>query len=234
MKASIVIPCYNEEKNIRRLTERFQVVAKKMGEIELELVLVDNGSHDNTQREIQACAECFDFIKLAKVEVNQGYGFGILTGLTAATGDWLGWMHADLQSDPDVFIKMFECATKEEGNFLYKGSRKNRPFLDTLFTIGMSIFETLYLGVGLWDINAQPTLLDRGYYESWREPPHDFSLDLFVYYFAKKRHVIVKRFESIQYEREAGVSSWNTGMSARFKLIKRVLSYSKQMKNRYK
>ena len=51
-KLYIVIPCYNEEKNIRRLTERFQVVAKKMGEIELELVLVDNGSHDNTQREI--------------------------------------------------------------------------------------------------------------------------------------------------------------------------------------
>lgn len=234
MKASIIIPCYNEEKNIAGLVERFKQFVKYENIPELELVLVNNGSKDNTEYEILKFAADNSFIKLAKVEVNQGYGYGILTGLKTATGDWLGWMHADLQSNPDVFVKMFKCAYYEKGSFLYKGSRKNRPVSDTLFTLGMSCFESIYLGVGLLDINAQPTLLDRKYYECWKEPPYDFSLDLFVYYLAKRKKVEIKRFKSKQYQRENGVSSWNTGMQARIKLIKRVISYSRQMKRKYK
>ena len=230
MRASIIIPCFNEEKNIIKLVERFKTIALS-NMVDLELVLVDNGSKDGTIDEIMKVADQNKFVKPVKVEVNQGYGFGILSGLKEANGDWLGWMHADLQSDPEIFIEMFRSAINEDGDFLYKGKRKNRPIVDTLFTIGMSCFETIYLGTRLWDINAQPTLLSKKYYQTWTNPPYDFSLDLFTYYMAKKQNIRIKRFESVQRVRENGVSSWNTGMKARIKLVKRVLAYSKEMKN---
>ena len=229
MKTSIIIPCYNEQDNIALLAEHFAPIAE---DFPIELVLVDNGSSDNTRAEIARHAEAFPFITPAAVEENQGYGYGILAGLRAAGGDVLGWMHADLQSDPAVFCDMIRRAEGESGDFLYKGSRSNRPVSDTLFTVGMSLYESVYLGAGLWDINAQPTLLSRSFYERWSEPPYDFSLDLYVYYLAKAQKVPVSRFASPQAARLHGESSWNTGMAARVKLIRRVLRYSGELKKK--
>lgn len=229
MKASIIIPCYNEEKNVPALVERFARMALPDG-VSLELVLVDNGSRDKTGAVIEALALQYDFIRPVVVPENQGYGYGILTGLRAATGEVLGWMHADLQSDPDVFADMFRRALTERGAFLYKGRRTHRPVVDTFFTIGMSLMETLYLGMGLWDINAQPTLLPASFFRTWENPPSDFSLDLYVYAMAKKKGVPVHRFTSRQYARKNGVSSWNTGMAARWRLIRRVWAYSREMR----
>lgn len=134
MKYSIVIPCYNEENNVSELVKRFIEISKNY---DIELVLVDNGSSDGTRKEIDFFAEKHGFITPCYVEVNKGYGFGILSGLEKARGKYLGWMHADLQSDPNVFCSMMDSAIHEKDNFLYKGSRKNRPMLDTVFGIAL-------------------------------------------------------------------------------------------------
>lgn len=235
MKYSIVIPCYNEETNISELVNRFLEIQVRY---DIELVLVDNGSADGTRKEIDFFADKHSFITPCYVEVNQGYGFGILSGLETASGECLGWMHADLQSDPNVFCSMMDSAIHEKGNFLYKGSRKNRPVLDTIFTIGMSFFETMLLHKRLWDINAQPTMLNRDFYLMWKEPPHDFSLDLYVYYLAKILKVKISRFKSVQHNRLHGKSTWNTGLKSRINMSKRVIDYSinvkKIIKNSYK
>ena len=231
MTISVIVPCYNEEKNIEPLVGRFREIRKRLPEgLDLELVLVDNGSLDGTWRLIQACSMRFSWISKVTVPVNKGYGYGIISGLRAAEGDCLGWIHADLQAAPEVFLKMADAAEKEQGDFLYKGMRRRRPVSDTLFTIGMSLFETAYLRTPLWDINAQPTLLSRGMYGQMADPPHDFSLDLYVYYLARRSGVVVRRFPSPQQKRMHGASSWNTGMRARIRLIGRVLGYSRKMK----
>lgn len=227
MKISIIVPCYNEEKNIECLVERFQMMSLKM---DLELILVDNGSSDSTLEKINDCISKYNFVKKVVVKKNIGYGYGILSGLKVAEGNWLGWMHADLQSDPDVFLKMMRMASLEKGDFLYKGRRANRPVLDRIFTFGMSVYETIYLHKKLWDINAQPTLISRRYYEKWDEPPYDFSFDLYVYYYAQVCGIKIRRFLSPQKQRLNGKSTWNTGMKARIKLVKRVISYSRQLK----
>lgn len=230
---SIVIPCYNEEKNIHNLVVCFDDVFKAIDE-PVELILVNNGSQDGTKEQIEIEQNNYSFIKLVDVEENQGYGFGILCGLKAASGDYIGWMHADLQSDPKVFLDMIKDAKVLKINFLLKGRRRNRPISDTLFTICMSVFESLYLGTLLWDINSQPTLLSREFYECWEQPPYDFSLDLYVYASAKKGNLIIKKYDSPQKSRQFGTSSWNTGLKSRFKLIKRVLNYSKELKKRWR
>ena len=98
----------------------------------------------------------------------------------------------------------------------------------------MSVFESLYLGKRLWDINAQPTLIHRSFYVQLVNLPYDFSLDLYVYYMARRLKLQVTRVPVIQRNREEGVSSWNNGIKARLKFIKRTIDYSIKLKKEIK
>lgn len=233
---SIVVPCYNEEKNVARLVDRFNNIFNELNENGFELILVDNGSKDNTNHEIDKCCKKYNYVKKVVVENNIGYGYGILQGLYQAKGDWIGWIHADLQLPPEAFVEMIQYIKKEKCDDMYyfKGLRKNRPIIDKLFTFGMSCFETVFLKKRLWDINAQPTLISRKLLESFDNPPYDFSLDLYGYYLARVNKYNIVRIPVCQQERTEGESSWNNGMSARIKLIKRTISYSSLMKKNIK
>lgn len=169
-----------------------------------------------------------------RISENKGYGFGILTGLRSARGSVLGWTHADMQTDPLDARRGFEIfRTHGEENFV-KGRRAGRPLGDTFFTIGMSMFETLLLRRPLWDINAQPTLFGRSFFEAWIDPPHDFSLDLFAYYHAKRAALPVHRFPVHFGVRAHGVSHWNVNWAAKRKFIRRTVDFSLQLRRTVK
>ena len=225
---SVVVPCYNEAENIPPLLERF---AKALDRPDIELVLVNNGSSDGSAALLAAAAARYPFLQVATVEVNQGYGFGILAGLKAASGEFLGWTHADLQADPADIVKAAGLVDRAGGGNVYvKGLRRGRPLFDRVFTWGMSAFETLYLGRPLWDINAQPNLFPRSFYESWKAPPHDFSLDLYALYMARTAGLKLLRFDVNFPARLHGQSHWNTGLAAKWKFIKRTVDFSLGLK----
>lgn len=234
IKLSIVVPCYNEEKNIPALLEAFgQAITRD----DIELVVVNNGSTDNSQVVLDELLPKYPFAKTELVPVNQGYGFGITSGLRACSGDFLGWTHADLQTDPADVIKALDIieAHNNDTNLYIKGDRKGRPLFDQFFTSGMSVFETLYMGKNLWDINAQPNIFHRSFFDKWKDnSPYDFSLDLYVLYIARHLSVNVKRFDVVFPERQHGESSWNTGLAAKWKFIKRTLEFSMQLKKELK
>ena len=228
IKYSIIIPCFNESENIPLIINRFKEVIKRD---DIEIILVDNGSTDNTQEVIKSIINENKFLKTVKVETNQGYGFGILSGLKEAKGEFLGWTHADMQTDPQDVIKAIDIAEKETTDNIYvKGSRKNRPFFDVFFTFGMGCFETLLMGQFLWDINAQPNLFPKKLFENWENPPYDFALDLFALYKAKKQGYKVIRFPVIFPDRIHGESHWNTGIGGKIKFIKRTIDFSFKLK----
>jgi glycosyltransferase involved in cell wall biosynthesis len=223
MKLSLIIPCYNEAKNLPLLLKRCKELSCNDA---IEVILVDNGSTDNSSEVILELLPHHPGCSSIRVEQNQGYGFGILSGLTVAKGDIIGWTHADMQTDPVDAIKGLEFFNKYGPNIFVKGKRYGRPIADTAFTIGMSFFETLLLRKPLWDINAQPTLFSRAFFETWDEPPHDFSLDLYVYYLARNAKLKVYRFPVIFAQRAHGISHWNVNWAAKWKFIKRTLQFS--------
>ena len=227
MKLSLVIPCYNEELNIPLLLERCSCVVKP-GEI--EVILVDNGSTDKSQQVLADLLPKYPGCRSIRVEVNKGYGFGILSGLRAAQGEILGWTHADMQTDPLDALKGMEFFHQHGKNILVKGKRYGRPSVDVFFTVGMSVFETLLLGTPMWDINAQPTMFSREFFETWKHPPHDFALDLFAYYAAVQGGGAVYRFPVRFAERVHGVSHWNVNWAAKRKFIKRTVDFSLKLK----
>src|SRR3989344_897650 len=230
-KLSVVVPCYNEEKNISFILEAFEHAMRRD---DIEVILVDNGSTDRSPAAIKALAPRYRFLRVVTVPVNQGYGFGVLEGLRAAQGDYFGWMHGDMQTSPADALRTLEIIEEQKNpTAVYvKGKRRGRSLFDLFFTVGMSIFETAYLGHFFWDINAQPNIFPRSFFESWENPPTDFALDLYALYMAKERGMRIIRFPVQFPKRVHGASSWNTGFPAKWKFIKRTVTFSAALKKR--
>lgn len=229
MKFSLVIPCYNEASNLPLLLERCKALGEREG---IEVILVDNGSTDDSPAVLDKLLPAYIGCRSIRVEVNQGYGFGILAGLRAARGDILGWTHADMQTDPQDALAGLAYFGENPDKVFVKGQRFGRPVMDVVFTVGMSLFETILLAKPMWDINAQPTLFSRQFFETWASPPHDFALDLYSYYQARLQGLTLHRFPVRFGPRAHGVSHWNVNWTAKKKFIYRTVSFSIDLKRK--
>lgn len=228
MTLSIVIPCYNESDNIKLILDKLKKAIGSRRDI--EVIFVDNGSTDNSSdifKEMIPPVDS-DIFKVCHIKVNQGYGFGITSGLNIAQADILAWTHADMQTDPVDVIKSFDLMTiNMKKNIIIKGKRKHRKFIERIFTFGMQIVVYLFLKIYLDDINAQPKVFRREFYENYikEDAPKDFSLDLFLLYIAKIHNYEIISIPVFFNKRLFGEAKGGGSMRTRFKLIKRTFKY---------
>lgn len=188
MRLSIIVPCYNEADNLKHLLARFHRAL--FGVRGMEVVLVNNGSNDRSAQVFHRELSEHDYrwARVVNVAANRGYGFGILTGLQKARGEYLGWTHADLQTPPETVVEGFERMMRQacpERCFL-RGRRRRRSAFDGIFTAGMSVVASMVLQSKLSDINAQPKIFHRSFLSCLSCPPHDFSLDLYALFRARQ------------------------------------------------
>ena len=94
MNLSVIIPVYNEVKNIKEIIRRVQAT-----KLVTEIVIVDDGSKDGT-RDILKAIRGKKKIRVILHEKNQGKGAAVVTGMQAATGDIILIQDADLEYDP--------------------------------------------------------------------------------------------------------------------------------------
>ena len=219
IKYSLVIPCYNESKNIIPLLEKIKFDFNP--EI-VELIIVDNGSTDDTQ-----ILKKYPFARSIRIPTNIGYGHGIFEGLKKAKGDIIGWTHADQQTDLKDALKGFDYFKTHnyDKNLFVKGTRKGRNLVDSFFTLGMSFLSSLILNQNLWDINAQPNIFHKSFLKELKNPPTDFSFDLYILHKARRLNKIIKRFPVIFHKRIFGKSKWNLNFKSKFKFIIRNVNY---------
>ena len=105
MKLSIVIPCYNESKDIKKNTLMVQEYLRNL-KIDYELILVNDGSKDKTKEVI----ESIEGIKALSYDVNRGKGGAVKYGIESATGDYVLFMDADLSTDLEAIDKFLKLA----------------------------------------------------------------------------------------------------------------------------
>jgi len=103
----MVMPLYNEERNIPQVIPELVAEFEKEG-VDYELVLVDNGSRDATGNLLAGLARENPRLKVVTVEVNQGYGWGIISGLRQAQGHYIGYMCADGQISPRDVVRVYQ------------------------------------------------------------------------------------------------------------------------------
>lgn len=224
-KLTIVIPCFNEARSLRDLIEKCQEI---VSEHAVEFIFVDNGSNDETQEIFHSLLKNEPKLRAILLPENQGYGGGILAGLAHAETEFIGWTHADLQTDPADAVKALRILDDPNTpkNVLVKGRRMGRSLGSVFFTFGMSMFETLLFRTIIRDVNAQPTIFRRDFFLKWKDAPTDFALDLYAYVTAKTMGFQVRRFEVPFVTRKHGVSNWNVGWRSRNKFIVRTVRFS--------
>ena len=176
---SVVLPCYNEAACLPRLLASYAQAGRGTA---FELVLVDNGSTDDTAAVLAEALPRFPFARSVRVVRNQGYGHGILTGLQAAASETLAWSHADLQTDAADVFRAYDLyrAQPDRGRVLVKGVRSGRTVGQRLVSRGMECVALLCLRRRYREINAQPKLFHRELLAHLPSPPLDFNFDIYV------------------------------------------------------
>jgi glycosyltransferase involved in cell wall biosynthesis len=118
LKLSVVMAAFNEETTIRRAVE--SVRAAPVAPLELEVVVVDDGSTDGTRREIETMGPLVD--RALFHERNRGKGAAMRTAFAAATGDVVLVQDADLEYDPREFPRLLAPILDGRADVVY-GSR---------------------------------------------------------------------------------------------------------------
>jgi glycosyltransferase involved in cell wall biosynthesis len=227
MKLAVIIPCYNERDNIPLIVKRMSKTFA--GRENVEVIFVDNGSSDGSEVVFAAQLAKQSFMRCVKVEQNQGYGHGILYGIEKVhDAEVYAWTHADMQCDPNDVLTAFDalCAHGIETNIV-KGKRGRRPFIDTAFTYLMQICVKLVLNVKLDDVNAQPKVFSKAFYNNYIRDlaPNDFSLDLFLLCQASRAGFNTLEVPVIFAHRLHGEAKGGGSWHTRIKLIKRTVEY---------
>ncbi|MBI5698785.1 glycosyltransferase family 2 protein [Candidatus Saganbacteria bacterium] len=218
---SIVLPCYNESRNLPMVLDRLRAFA---GRYDFELILVDNGSTDETAAVLRALLAKSEnrFARSVRIESNIGYGDGIMTGLRAAHGQVLAYSHADIQTPPEDIFKAFQMIKDNNldiDRVLIKGLRVNRQNDQQFLTKALGKIASLLLGYEMEDINGQPKLFSRGFLAGLKGAPTDFSFDVFVMYKARRQGLAIKTFPVDFGARLHGESKWATSLVSKYRTI---------------
>lgn len=198
---------------------------------DFEVIFVDGGSTDGTPAEIRAAGRNSGAL-VAVLESDGGrggYGADIKRGLSHARGMMLAWTHADLQCDISDVLRAREAYRMAGGGqILVKGARTGRPMFDRLFTRGMQAANYVLSGNATGDINGQPKLFPRDFFERFlrERAPDDFALDLFALNAAASGDyriidIPVKMRERLHGEAKGGGSS----LSTKIRLARRTAAY---------
>lgn len=128
-KLSIIIPVFNEEKTILKLVKK--VIDLDLGEINKEVIIVNDGSSDSTESEIKNYLSPegkkfkIENLKVINHKRNQGKGAAVSTGIRASTGDYIVIQDADLEYNPDDIRNLASHIINGESEVVY-GTRLNR------------------------------------------------------------------------------------------------------------
>jgi glycosyltransferase involved in cell wall biosynthesis len=121
---SVVVPMFNEELIVDELVKRVTDEIKKISN-ECEIIIVDDGSSDDTWNKIKSWGEYDVRIKGLRFSRNFGHHYAISAGIHNSQGDWIVVMDGDLQDRPEVIPKLYAKAL--EGFDVVFVSRTQRP-----------------------------------------------------------------------------------------------------------
>jgi len=225
MNVDIIIPCFNEDKNIKTLVNSWEEVLSRNPNF--FVWFVDNGSTDSTNKNLMNCLSNINSenMKVLTIRENKGYGNGIKYGISNSKNEIVCWTHADLQI-PSVDVEQIinEHLMLKNNKVVMKGTRINRNRLDQFFTFMMSVIGYLFTGQFIRDINAQPKIVSRKLLADIDNYPDDFLLDAHLLY-KLKQGISINSRNSNFLKREANNSKGGGSLLGKIKLSTKTIKY---------
>lgn len=196
---TVIIPAYNEEKNIRSTLEEVSGYLGKRAFI-YETIVVDDGSYDKTSEYAGKCSVLFNNFKIVKNSPNMGKGYSVKRGVLEARGEFILFMDADNSTsiyELDKFLPFLK-----EGFDVVMASRRLKdsmveeaqPFLRGMMGMVYIILSQVILGLKFSDFNcgfkaysnrAAKIIFDR-------QRMNDWSFDTEILFIAVKNHFKIK------------------------------------------
>ena len=156
---SLAMPAHNEADNIEPMVAE-AVPALAAVSDDFEIIVVDDGSKDDTAGVTRRLMETEPRLRLVQHPVNKGFGAAVLTGFTSATKDWILYTDADRQFVLAELANFMPFTDKADLIAGYRAPRRD-PFLRVLYGKGWSMLCTLFFGYTVRDVDCGFKLLRR-------------------------------------------------------------------------
>ena len=222
MRLSIVIPAYNEGAHLGQIIRDIHEELQKV-ESDFEIIIVDNGSLDNTQAILEALQKEMPRVHSRFLPV-PGYGKAVLAGLSVARGEIIGWTDSDGQIRPKILGEMYEKMRRE--NLIFFKAKRMARHDGRLRTIQSKIYNLIFrvlFPTSVNDINAKPKLFRRSFYENAGLTSTDLFIDAEIIIKALRSGVPIREYPITFESRKDGASK--IGVGAGLEFIKNLLYY---------
>ncbi|MGQ9469143.1 MAG: glycosyltransferase family 2 protein [Nitrososphaerales archaeon] len=147
------MPAYNEEKNIERVIEELIKILKQTG-LKYEIIVVNDGSKDNTAKKVLGCAEKYGFIKVLSYNENKGKGYAIKEGFKHASGNIVFLLDAGGEILPINLKEYFNALKYVDiaiGSKWHERSKIQSPFFRKFLSRGFCVLVKLFISINVSD-----------------------------------------------------------------------------------
>ena len=154
MKLSIIIPCYNEQNTILELLS----LVKNNSYKDIEIIVVDDNSRDDTKKILYENKDLYDL--LIEHKINKGKGSAIRSGLEKITGEIVIIQDADLEYDPNEYIKLLKPILNNKADVVYgsrfQGGNPHRIlyFWHTIGNKFLTLLSNMFTNLNLTDMEC--------------------------------------------------------------------------------
>ncbi len=180
-----------------------------------EVILVDNGSTDNTKKLLQSISLKNNWIVPVFLKHNLNYGGGIYEGFKYTTSEYIAFIPGDLQIHADDIKKIWHTLLKDpkKANSLYKGSRTIRydsfqtKFVSKIYTF----LANIILGLNVSDVNGLPKIFHKSLIDHIpKKRMKTFVFDSQLISIARQNRYFIHEIPVTFYSRREGLSSWSS------------------------
>ncbi|MEM3383882.1 MAG: glycosyltransferase [Nitrososphaerales archaeon] len=153
MKLSMIMPAYNEEKHIEEAIEEAIKALKRIG-LDYEIIVVNDGSEDETENKVIMCKKKYQSIKLVSYNENKGKGFAIKEGFKHISGDIIFLLDTDGEILPinlQDYFNALKSADIAIGSKWHKNSSVQAPLVRKFLSIGFYALVKLFFSIKISD-----------------------------------------------------------------------------------